>query len=107
QRVHVVLLERLHVAVEQLRIYRIDGHAGVRDADLACLERRAGALERAIDGGDAGLEQLGDLRRLPAENLAENQHGPLPRREVLERGDEREPERLTGLRDLGRISVVR
>ena len=62
--------------------------------DVARLERRPRALQRAVDGGDARLEQLRDLARLPAQHLAEDQDRALARRQVLQRGDEREPDRL-------------
>ena len=35
-----------------------------------------------------GVEQVGDLSRLPAQHLAQDQHGPLPGGQVLQRGDE-------------------
>ena len=70
---------------------RARGSDGV---DLACLERRPGALERAVHRGDARLEQLRDLGGLPAEHLAQDQHRALAGRKMLQRGHEREPDRL-------------
>ena len=67
----------------------------------------ASSLQRAVGSGHAELEQLGALRRLPAEDLAEDQHGALLRRQVLERGDERQPDRLAGDRDICRVAARR
>ncbi len=55
--------------------------------------------------GDARLEELRDLGGLPAQHLAEDEHGPLAGRELLERGDERELHRLARTDDLGRVAV--
>ena len=56
---------------------------------------------------DRGVEQLGHLVGLPAQHLAQDQDGALPRRQVLQRGDERQPDRLPRDRPLGRIGVLR
>ena len=53
----------------------------------------------------ARVEQVGHLRGLPLEDLTEDQHGALAGREVLQRRDEREPDRLPGGGDLGRVTV--
>ena len=50
----------------------------------------AGALQRAVDGGDRRLERLRDLPGREAEHLAKDQHRALVGRQVLKRGDERE-----------------
>src|SRR5262249_58805612 len=73
--------------------------------DLRRLERRARPLERAVDRGDARLEQLRDLVRAPAQRLTQDQHRPLLRREMLKRGDERQSERLALLRELRGVAV--
>ena len=78
---------------------------GRRRASCARVERRASALERAVDRGDARVEELRDLGRLPAQHLAEDEHGALARRQMLERGDEGEPDRLARHGDVGRVSV--
>jgi hypothetical protein len=41
-----------------------------------------------------GIEQVRHLRGPPVEDVAEDQHGALPGREVLEGGDEGQPDRL-------------
>ena len=99
ERVQVVSLERRDVAVEQRGV----DLARVRLGGVGLAQRRAGALQRAVDRRDGGLEQLGDLGRAPVEHLAEDQHGALLRRQVLQRGDEREPDRVALDRDLGRV----
>ena len=58
---------------------------------LAGRERRARPLQRAVDRGHACLEQLRGLGGLPLQDLAEDESGPLLRRQVLQRRDEREP----------------
>ena len=60
-------------------------------------ERRAGALQGALDRGLAGVEQLGDLGGAEAEHVAEHQGRALAGRQVLEGDDERELDRLPGL----------
>src|SRR5688572_9715501 len=104
QSAHVVCLERRDVALEKLGIGGLDGGSGRRLRRVARLERRAGSLQRTVDRGDARLEKLGDLDRLPAEHLAEDEHRALPWRQLLERGDEGEPHGLAGADDLGRIA---
>jgi sugar phosphate isomerase/epimerase len=49
-----------------------------------------GPLQRAVDRVQAAVEDAGRLRRPVAERVPQHQGGPLPRREVLQRGDERE-----------------
>ena len=105
QRVHVVLLEGGDVAVEQLALLvveRLDGRVG---GDVVVGDLGAGALQRGVDRGDAGVEQLGDLGRLPAQHLAQDQHRALARRQVLERVDEGEPQRLARGGELGGVGL--
>ena len=73
-------------------------------ADVTRFERRPGALESAVHRRDAGLEQLCDLSRLPAQDFAEDQNRPLARRQVLQRRHEREPDRLVRDGDLRRVA---
>jgi len=61
ERVHVVALERVDVADQERALAFVEGTAWVRRADVAGIERRPRALEGAVDRGDAGIEQLGDL----------------------------------------------
>ncbi len=51
----------------------------------------------------AGVEQVGHLGGLPAQHLAQDQHGPLPGRQVLQGRDERQPNGVLQHRPLGRI----
>ena len=67
-------------------------------------ERRPGPLERAVDRGHGGVEQLRDLAGLPSQDLPQDQHGPLPRGQVLQRRDEREADGLALLGELGRVA---
>src|SRR5437763_1037042 len=83
-----VRLERGDVAGEKLlvdlaRVGRVEIRGG---------EGRPRPLEGAVHRGDARLEELRDFGGLPAQHLAEDQHRALAGREVLERGDEGEPD---------------
>ena len=59
-----------------------------------------------MHGGDGGVERLGDLVGMPAEHVPQEQHGPRPRLEMLQRGDERQPDLVAGGNRLGRVGVV-
>jgi hypothetical protein len=82
QRVHVVALEGVDVPGEELGIASIDRQRRFR-GHIHRRQRRARSLEGTVDRRHARIEELGDLRCLPAEDLAQNQHRSLPRREVL------------------------
>ena len=107
ERVHVVALEGVDVPAEQRLLLVVQRRRAGRRRDVGSRQRRPGPLQGAVDRGDRGVEQLGDLGRLPAQHLAQDQHRPLPRRQVLQRGDEREPDRLAGLGQLGRVAAGR
>jgi hypothetical protein len=47
-----------------------------------------GAPDRQTHGGDRVVECLGDLLRRPAEDVAQDQYGPLLGWQELDRGDE-------------------
>ena len=51
-------------------------------------------LQRGVHRGRGGLERLGGLLGRPAQDVAQDQHRPLPGRQVLERGDEGQPDRV-------------
>src|SRR5207253_3481516 len=63
------------------------------------------ALQRAVHRGDRGVEAVGDLRRGPAEDLCEEQHGALLRGKVLKRRYEREMDALPEDDELGGVGV--
>jgi hypothetical protein len=54
----------------------------------------AAALERAVDGGDAVAEQVGDLLSRPVEDVAQHERHPLLGWQQLHGGDEGEPDPL-------------
>ena len=98
-RVDVTVLDGVGEAADQLAF-----GGGVRPGRALAVggretlaERRAGALQGALGGGLAGVEQVGDLGGAEAEHVGEHQRRALARREVLERGDERQLDRLPGL----------
>ena len=87
-------------------MYRASSSSSISASAAACVHRRQcrpRPLQRAVDRRHRCLEKLGDLRRLPVQHLAEDERGPLARRKVLERGDEREPDRLVRDRHVGRV----
>ena len=74
-------------------VHRID-RVGV--AQIAGGERRPRPLQGAVDGCDGRPEELGDLLGPQPQDFAQDQDRPLARWEVLECGDEREPDALAG-----------
>ena len=104
ERVDVVALEGVDVPIHQLLLGVVErGRFGV--GEVARGERRPGPLERAVHRCDGGVEERGDLVGLPVQHLAQDQHGPLPGRQLLQGGDEGEADRLPGDRHLGRVVV--
>ena len=94
-RVDVLAPERVDVPLEQLLLGRrsrsvLDGLLG----EVLLGHLGVGALERGVDRGGRGVERLGDLGGRPAEHVAQDQHGALAGRQVLQGGDEREPDRV-------------
>ena len=72
------------------------GACGAREAALVtlALEAVAAALQRAVDGGDAVVEEIGDLAGRPAEDVAQHDRHALLGRQQLHRGHEGEPDPL-------------
>ncbi len=98
QRVDVIRLEGRDVAGEELPVGIVQLTSVVE-----LVQRCASALQRAVDRGDARLQELGHLARLPAQDLTEDEDGALARREPLERRDESEADRVSLDGGLGRI----
>ena len=69
---------------------RSAGESGLRRRFVlgSVLERGAGALERARHRVQRRLEHLGHLGRPEPEHVPQDQHGPLARRQELERRNE-------------------
>ncbi len=102
---HVVALERVHVARQHgagIGVGRVLQGGAV---PVQAGQRGAGPLQRAVDRGGRGVEQLGDLGGLPAQHLAQDQRTALAGGQVLQRGDEGEADRLAGHRLVRRIST--
>ena len=68
--------------------------------------RRPRALQQAVGGGLAEVEQLGGLPGRPGHGVAQDQHRPLPRGQVLDGGEVCQLDRLARL-DHDRRLVVR
>src|SRR5690606_5227730 len=93
-RVHVVVLERLGVTVEQVTLV-LRGRLG--DGVLAetrLLQLGTGALQDTVDRRRGGLEQLGDLGGLPLQDVAQDQDRTLSGGQVLQRREDRKSTRL-------------
>ena len=91
----VGILERGGEPVEQGNVGRVSGLA-----DQVLLRRRLlqpgpSAVQRAVHRDRCRAEQIGDLRGLPAQHVAQDQHGALPGRQVLQGGDQGDPHALT------------
>ena len=106
ERVDVVALEGVDVAGEQRAVRRRPAAVARAPPPRAASVARARCSALFTDA-DRGVEQLGDLVGLPAQHVAQDQDGALPRRQVLQRGDERQPDRLPRHRPLGRVGVLR
>ena len=105
ERIHVVPLERVDVPVQQCAARVVERLGVTRILRLVAGHRRPSALEGAVDRRDRGPQQLRDLLRAPAQHLAEDEDGPLSGREVLERGNERQPHRLSRDRHVRGIAI--
>jgi hypothetical protein len=104
ERIEVGVLERRRVPVHDQAPVMVGGLADVVLADPRLPQRAPGALQGAVHRHGRDLEQLGGLRRVPAEHVAQDEHGPLPGGQVLQGGDQREPRALPGHHDRGRIA---
>ena len=102
ERARIIALPRRHVAREHGAL-RLGGRRERRPAVAAARHqrshRRVRALQRAGHRRDRQLEQLGHLLRRPAEHVAQDQDRALARRQVLQRREERELDRLARRRD--------
>ena len=102
---HVVALERRRRSARRSSaIGRLDGGRRGRRESLASSVARA-RCSALFTEATRRLEELGDLRRLPAQHLAEDQHRALARRQLLQRGDEGEANGLAPGHDVGRVPL--
>jgi hypothetical protein len=69
-------------------------------------ERGSRSLQCAVDRRDAGVEELPDFTGLPAQDFAQDQHGPLPGWQVLQGRNERQLDRLVGHGHVGGIGLA-
>ena len=105
QLVHVVAQERVYVALDELRLRFGERLSGI--GYVAAPEGGARALQRAVHGGDGGVEAFGNFRRGPAEDLREEERRALLRREVLQRCYECEMDTLPQDHELGGVGIHR
>ena len=89
-------LVRVDEPVEELPFLRVRRRGRPVEAMLREVLLHGGArpLHCAVGRGDARLEECGGLRGRPAEHVTRDQRGALARRQHLERGEERELDRL-------------
>ena len=75
------------------------GLAGLQALARRCdlFESPARAVQRPGHGHLGDAEHLGDLARAEREHVAQDEHSALPRREPLQPGNEREPDRFPRL----------
>jgi hypothetical protein len=106
----VAALERIHEALQHRaflpgRIRRGRPiHATLRQV---LLQGGSRPLQSAVDGGNACLEQRSCFLSRPAEHVAHDQHRSLARRQQLDRGEERDLDRLPGHDHDVRLVVAR
>jgi hypothetical protein len=67
---------------------------------------RPGALQRAVDRRGRGAEQVGDSSRPTRQHVPQDQDRALPRRQVLQRGHQRQPDAAPRRHDRGRITRI-
>jgi len=107
ERVDVPAFERIHVATHERALRFVRGPGVVGRAGLMGGERAACALQRAVDRGGAGAEQIGNLGGLPLQHFVQNQRRALACRQELQGGDESEPDGLASRELRGRIFAAR
>lgn len=105
QLVDVEALKGVDVPGQQLALAGV--HHGLARAGVECGQRGPGALQGAVHRGHARVEQFSHLRGLPPQYLAQDQGGPLARRQVLQGGDERQADGLAFLGQLGGVGFER
>ena len=92
QRLRVGVLEGGREPVERRALPRIVRLGRVLLGRKGPGELGAGPPQPAVDGGRGGPQQPGDLGRGPPQHVPQDQHGPLPGRQVLLRRDQRQPD---------------
>ena len=105
QRIHVVAFERLDIPTEKLEVEFT--RLSRRGVEIRLIHSGAGPAKSAIDGVGTGPEEFGDFFGFPAQNVAQYEHCPLARLQVLHGGDKRQPDRLPLHDGVGGISVDR
>jgi hypothetical protein len=95
--VDVGALEGVDVAVDDLAqalVVERTEHRLLAAVGKPFVDGLVGALQGAVDTGRRHLQRRGRLARREAEHVAEDEHGALARRQVLERRDEGELDAL-------------
>jgi hypothetical protein len=103
ERGDVGVLERGGIPVQQRAALWVGGPDEVGFGGCHLLELSSSPLQGAVDRGGRGVKQAGDLSRPPCQHVAQDQHGPLPWGEVLEGGNQGQPQALSCLHDGGGV----
>lgn len=96
QSLHVMPLERLAVPAQQRLLHGIGRSERLTGIDDR--QRRPRPLQCAVRRRHRDVQQRGDLGSLPRQHITQDQHGALTRRQVLQRGHERQPDGLAANR---------
>src|ERR1700733_156772 len=105
-RLHVRLLKRGQVAVEDQPGTLVAGFGDLLYRPGVLLKPGSRALEQALEGWDRHVKHRGRLGTRLGENIAEQEGGPLAWRQNLRGGDQRETHALAGSGDLCRIAAL-
>jgi hypothetical protein len=99
QRRHIGVLEAGDVLLKQRSGPQLRGLAELVWCRGRLVEAGACPLQRALHRRRCGVEHGRDLGGRESEHLPQDEHGSLPREEVLQARDEGEPEGLAGRND--------
>ncbi|SRX92659.1 hypothetical protein MSP7336_00885 [Mycobacterium shimoidei] len=107
QSVHVVVFERRDVAGQPvLGVRRIRCGEPIVGAGPRGLQLPARPLQQAVDRSGAGADRVGYFGRLPLQHVVKQQRCPLTWRQVLQRRDERQPDRFARPDDVGWVGDI-
>ena len=105
ERINVVKVEGLHIAIEQIGFVLAQVLFGRLQADAALRQRGACPLNGAVHRGLRHVQAFRRLGSRPAEHFHQQQHSPLTRRQVLDGGNEGQPDALAEDCQLVRIGI--
>ncbi len=101
--VHVRRFERPYVTLQHLPQVRVSRVEQVVFRRRQLVQLGSGSLEGTVYGGRAGIEQLGYFSRPPRQYFAQQKHGPLLGRQVLQSSHKRQPYGVASDRQVGGV----